>query len=333
MLYSSSRLIDCQRGFAVAERSHRVMRIGCGSHNCRNCGPRLRAEFCARAMRMRQSHRTRKFITFTALPAPPCYACKYVGGCCLRCTRDFNRRVRTVFRWARRLQSRAAARRNRPAPLSPQFAWTNEQGESTGHLHKHALMDLDYIPQALLSAACVRAGLGRVVDIRPVKDMRGGVGYLAKYMAKAKGQRWGRGARRMQSSRGLTAPRAAAREGWRVHSITGHWWSASQDSPFDRKMMPRILADGDPRVLWVGSPSGATAERSGGYKRAPLSKPRGGGAPDSERSKRSDAVVPDGCDGAAAGGVRRLLPPSALHSFDLEKKCVTTPESAQELAA
>ncbi|MDR5730662.1 MAG: hypothetical protein RB191_24900 [Terriglobia bacterium] len=195
-------------------------------------------------------------------------------------------------------------------------------------------MDLDYIPQPLLSAACMRAGLGRVTDIRAVRDMRKGVQYLAKYLAKGKGQRWARGVRRMQSSRGLRAPRVTEPETWEVELAprfvrdTSH--SELREAVRRRDDAARVELEAwhyDQRTKgeYRGQPSFDWK-----YKRGSLSQ-KGGTEPDSERSKRSDAAVPDGCDGATAGAARRPVPwSSLLHSLDLKKKCVTTFEVAQE---
>jgi len=318
MLYSTAERLECQRGVVVGRRSHRQFLIGCGSWDCPRCGPRKRAEFAARALRMRRSYRTQKFITYTARPAA-CSACVALGGRCARCVRDFNRRHRVVRRWQRRVELRRAAKAGKPPPPPAQSVWTNEQGARSNHLHKHELSGHDYIDQRDLSRACVRAGLGVVVDIRKVSDPRGGLRYLTKYLAKAKGQKWGRGARRAQSSPGLKLPPPADPEAWRVMLLSGHWWSKSRDRPDDARMMPRRLADDDPRVLCLGSLTTSTVP--------PTKK---GTVPVSVLPQSALASVPDA---ATARVLSAQGDQSELHSLDLEKKCVSTRAVEQEIAA
>jgi hypothetical protein len=92
--------------------------------------------------------------------------------------------------------------------------WSNELGERSGHLHKHILANVDYIPQRELSDACERFGLGRVCDVRAVKSVHEAARYLSAYLSKAAAGTWPRLARRLQSSRGLAAPKVKNPEPW-----------------------------------------------------------------------------------------------------------------------
>lgn len=73
------------------------------------------------------------------------------------------------------------------------------ENHKSGWPHLHAAVRSRYIPQKLLSGACERAGLGRVVDIRLIRN-QGALRYLSKYLAKGLTAKWPRYARRVQSS-------------------------------------------------------------------------------------------------------------------------------------
>lgn len=62
------------------------------------------------------------------------------------------------------------------------FFWVLEFGHATQRPHLHVLLDC-YVPQRALSGLAYRAGFGRIVDIRQVKD-GGGFGYVFKYLGK-----------------------------------------------------------------------------------------------------------------------------------------------------
>ena len=61
------------------------------------------------------------------------------------------------------------------------YIWVREETEA-GYPHLHVLVSR-YLPQAQVSAAWSRAGMGEVVDIRSVEARRAGH-YVAKYLAK-----------------------------------------------------------------------------------------------------------------------------------------------------
>ncbi len=187
MLYPASKELQCQIGIASDKATGDCFRIGCGRWTCRVCGPRKRAKFIERAKRIPKSYRALKFITVTA-PAEPYCGYESCRGDCGTCVLAFNRAWRRLYQWLRRRE-----------PNSYHYMWSKKHG----HLHKHLILNVDYVPQAELSDACRRFGLGQITDIRAVQSAAMAAVYLSKYLVKASAQRWARHVRRVQSSRGL----------------------------------------------------------------------------------------------------------------------------------
>jgi len=100
--------------------------------------------------------------------------------------------------------------------------WTNELGPRHDHLHKHMIVNIDYVPQDELSDACKRFGLGKIVDIRACTSKEAAASYLSPYITKQAAQKWARSVRRVQCSRGLKEHFASAKE-WFVESTLVRW--------------------------------------------------------------------------------------------------------------
>jgi hypothetical protein len=210
LLYSSWRTLECQRGWATGALTGEMLKIGCGSWYCRDCGPRRRADYIASAHRIPKRFRTLKFITTTAPALPPC--CEFTcDGTCARCIKDFNHRHESLWQSLGRDSGARTV-----AHIS-----ANEFGPRTDHLHKHSLVDCDYIDQLELSARAERYGLGRVSDIRAVKSRTQCARYLAPYMVKGqRSPKTPRSARMFQRSRGLRPPREPGDQQWIIELIT-----------------------------------------------------------------------------------------------------------------
>jgi hypothetical protein len=263
-----------------------------------------------------------------------------------------------------------------PCPERFKYVWVNEQGERTRHLHKHIIADLPFIEQKDLSRWAVEAGLGARVWVEECTDAKGGALYavkaLASYMSKGGSERYGRYARTWQSSTGLGRPKAAGDFLVEVIQAPERTRTYDPEKTFRADLNARKLASNlAEREVWAPE---LTTEAAGvllvgfseaerqafdwSYKRAPLSNPRGGGAPDAGMPELSLASVPDGCEGALGGRARRHLSESHLQSswrawradserpwgmlvaappllslLDLEKKCAATLDVEQEMAA
>lgn len=382
MLHDTSRAIYCQVGWTLNPNTGAVFRIGCGRWDCPDCGPRRRADFAARAGRITRSHKYLKSLTVTApgnptvrgsnsasstrlaapRPAPArCAECVHLDGKCRVCVRTFDRSWRgfwqSVCRYVEGLGLGVQKR--------PQSVWVNEQGDRTGHLHKHVVADLPYIPHELLKRWAVSAGLGEQVYIEALRDPDGGVGYamksLTSYMVKGRDLRWGKHVRRAQSSRGLGRPAAEHSERWPVALDAQNEWNAHLRSEVSAGKLDAAeaakLRDAAVRSeleAWHYDQRTCGEFRAQGSfdwnnKRGSLPQKRGT-EPDSGMPGQSLASVPDGFDGALGGRARRQ--PSVTHlravwerweaeydrpwsvralsSLDLEKNCISTLSEHQE---
>jgi hypothetical protein len=84
------------------------------------------------------------------------------------------------------------------------------------HLHLLAA-SVAFMPQPELVRLAVRAGLGRIVDIREVRSLKAGAGYLAKYASKTSGASVPRGYHfYTRSFMWAVLSRAARRAAWDV---------------------------------------------------------------------------------------------------------------------
>jgi hypothetical protein len=91
------------------------------------------------------------------------------------------------------------------------YVWVREISP-IGRLHVHVLVDVDYVPQRVLSALAADCGFGPVCDVRAVQGTRRVVRYLGKYLFKAAGQWLPRYWRRVQSNCAMLARRAKTTE-------------------------------------------------------------------------------------------------------------------------
>lgn len=177
VIYASTAPKSCQVGWLTSRLTGDTLRVGCGSWVCAECGPRRRRQWMRERADISQSYATMKFVTLT-LPAGVAW-----GG-----YRQMQLGWRRLWQWLRRTYGLTA------------YIWVTEL-TSRGVVHRHAVLDAKYVPQRALSQACERFGLGRVVDIRAVKDKRRLSNYVTKYLTKSSaGAAHPRYARRVQSS-------------------------------------------------------------------------------------------------------------------------------------
>jgi hypothetical protein len=87
------------------------------------------------------------------------------------------------------------------------YVWVREISP-IGRLHVHVLVDVNYVPQRVLSGLAAKCGFGPVCDIRAVQGARRVTRYLAKYLFKAAGVALPRYWRRVQSNCAMLARRA-----------------------------------------------------------------------------------------------------------------------------
>jgi hypothetical protein len=166
---------DPATGEAVAAR--------CKKWSCKVCGPRAARRFIARVMR---TPRFTYFITLTSKPH---------GAMTKALVREFNAAWRAFRQWLKREVGIG------------DVTWVLEQGEKTGHLHRHALIDTSRsFSYKRARAALVRSGHGAVCDFKPSRSQhsaQAGARYLGKYLAKSlsdHASQWPRYSRRCQTS-------------------------------------------------------------------------------------------------------------------------------------
>lgn len=176
-LYPASIPLSCQVGWIVGKETGNALRVGCGRWACYKCGWRKRRRFLERISKQRYD----RFITFTE-PLERGAVTKAN----LRAQAAAWGRIR---RWLKTRYSAGG------------YTWVREVGGRTDRLHLHVLVESNYIPQPLLSEACVRYGLGRVVHIERIRHQTSAAHYLGKYLSKQNGA-MPRSSRRVQSSAG-----------------------------------------------------------------------------------------------------------------------------------
>ena len=187
--YNADFAIHCQVGWITSRTSGEALRLGCGRWPCPTCGPRRRRQWVSTRCNLTQSYATLKFITLT-LPAGVAF-----GG-----YRQMQRGWRLLWQWLRRNYGLRA------------YVWVTELTQKSV-VHRHAILDVDYVPQRALSNACARFGLGRITDIRAIKGQRSVNSYVTKYLTKSSSAAaHPRYARRCQSS--VRAVRAESDHLW-----------------------------------------------------------------------------------------------------------------------
>jgi hypothetical protein len=212
-----------------------VLAAPCKKWSCPACGPRAARRFIARVQR---TPRFTYFITLTSKPGQ--------GSVNRQSVKNFNACWRSFAQWLKR-----------EVGLN-HVTWTLEQGEKTGHLHRHALIDTNRsFSYKRARAALVRTGHGAVCDFKPSRSARSvqaGARYLGKYLGKSLSDQkhaWPRYTRRCQTS---TPAIPSPPSQYKFIATSAFWPSAPRLNPiFDRKRMPRMLPDGDPRVLFINS--------------------------------------------------------------------------------
>lgn len=175
--YASPIAVTCQVGWITSTTTGECLRVGCGSWVCPACGPRRRQQWVAARANISKSYATMKFVTLT-LPASAGY----------EAYRLMQAGWRRLWQWLRRRYGLRA------------YLWVTEL-TGRGVVHRHAVLDMAYVPQRALSQACKRFGLGPIVDIRAVKNRLRLCSYVLKYITKSsRGAAHPRYARRVQSS-------------------------------------------------------------------------------------------------------------------------------------
>lgn len=169
----------CRVGTFVNPRTGQEVPARCKSWYCVECGPRR----VRRWQRRLSSRRWGYLITLTV-------AGPLAGAATKENIYAINRSWRTFSRWLKR-----------NAGLG-HYAWTNEQGETSGRLHKHVIVESSRIDYKAARAAITRAGLGQVCDFAKINSQRGAMRYITKYLAKHldNGCPWPKFARRAQTA-------------------------------------------------------------------------------------------------------------------------------------
>ncbi len=168
------------RGSLYNRKRGIVYRLGCGRWSCRACARRKAAVLGRRFERIRWRGAP-ALVTLTAArvedadPTP-------------EAMRRFSRRVASFRRWVKRHYG--AFQWAWVREIAPRQPWCvcHEMracrcGAGGGRLHVHMVWDAAYVPQARLSRAAVRSGLGSVMDVRRVNGARA-ARYVSKYLAK-----------------------------------------------------------------------------------------------------------------------------------------------------
>jgi hypothetical protein len=180
-LQTVGRSCSAPRGSLYSRAHSIVYRLGCGRWKCAPCARRNTAIVRERFKRILW-RRAPAMVTLTAATADEADPTPAA-------MRNFARRVASFRRWV--------TRHYRPF----QWAWVREVAERDprcvchemlacrcgaggGRLHVHMLWDAPYVPQRALSAAAVRCGLGKVLDVRRVSGRRA-ARYVAKYLVKS----------------------------------------------------------------------------------------------------------------------------------------------------
>lgn len=168
----------------------RVAVAKCGKWDCACCA-KVRSHKLVKRMGER---RFRWLVTFTA------------PSTLQRCTREevmkFNEGWRRVYQWLKRehpphrhasSKSKRTWRHGSFSPSLTEYIFSNERGETTGHLHKHVVIQSSWFCFACLRARLSRYGLGDVCDFKRIKQKRGwgsmrAVNYVVKYVTKGSGK-------------------------------------------------------------------------------------------------------------------------------------------------
>src|SRR5487761_1436464 len=159
--YNADSAVHRQVGRRTSRETGDALRIGCGRWPCPTCGPRRRRQWVSTRCNLTQSYATLKFMTLT-LPSGVAF-----GG-----YRQMQAGWRRLWQWLRRSYGLRG------------YVWVTELTKKSV-VHRHAILDVDYVPQRALSAACARFGLGRIPDIRAVKGQQRVNGYVTKYLTKS----------------------------------------------------------------------------------------------------------------------------------------------------
>src|SRR5579871_1915436 len=113
----ASNPIACQIGIFFNPSTGTALPALCKKWGCAVCGPRAQRRFIARVLR---TPRFTYFITLTSRPH---------GSLTRELVKNFNACWRSFLQWLKREVG------------INHVSWTLEQGERTGHLHRHALID------------------------------------------------------------------------------------------------------------------------------------------------------------------------------------------------
>lgn len=178
----------CIVGCFVNRLTGEVMLCPCGSWRCDRCGRRNVGRFLKRIRGRTYSRMATITLEGDGRPSR-------------ENLRRLNAGWRTWKRWLDRTVGRKVA-----------FTWVNEQGEKSGRLHKHVLLDIPRFDYRHARAAAVRNRLGRVIDFQKVRNF-GAQSYVVKYLSKGLGVEWPKYTRRCQT----TEPRPQSQEGWEFY--------------------------------------------------------------------------------------------------------------------
>jgi hypothetical protein len=190
---------DCSLGWMVDLCTGEAVPKFCGKWDCRRCGPRRIRQLSARMEIEEERERSKvdgqpfnRLITITVADRveAPNFFRLYESEC-----RKQLRWLKNGWRLARRILHRDWG--------LTRFQWVRERGPLHGRVHQHLQVYCDYIPKKKLREILVSCGLGKVCDIRRIRDRISVRHYLTKYLVKdvfAPGYSWPRYTRRVQHS-------------------------------------------------------------------------------------------------------------------------------------
>lgn len=168
--------VPCQVGFFTSLNTGEMFVARCKRWACAECGPRRVRRFVKRIA----PAAWRYMVTLTVLGDDGVPHADNI--------KKLNHRWRSFSRWLKRNYG------------LHNYVWVNERGELHGRLHKHVLVESDYIEYGEAQEAAKRDGLGKV-NFRPVESQRKARWYVSKYLSKSlDGKQWPKCSRRCQTT-------------------------------------------------------------------------------------------------------------------------------------